>query len=165
MTQHTDGQTFPDPYADPARWAARLSRLLDEQRSLYESLDSLSRRQARHIEDGDADTLLSLLTERQRLIERLAKATEEFAPFRRSWPDLMRALPEDARAGFEERVRLLAELIGVIAERDEQDRRALEDRRGMIAAELGVVTRGRGAVAAYGRPGGESPPRYQDREG
>lgn len=83
-------------------------------------------------------------------------------PYRPRWAALLASLPEAERDRVNRRLDALSELAGRIAERDETDRRRLEQRRDAVASELKNIDRGRGAVAAYG-PGTPSA-RFQDRE-
>lgn len=155
------GQDAP---GGPDRWRARLERIIEEQRGLYERLDGLSARQSSLIREDDTDALLGVLGERQAIIDRLGALTEEFAPFRAQWRELMGQLDERSRDAFNRQIDELAARINAIAQRDERDREALDERRGRVTGELQGLSKGRGAVAAYGRPGA-SQPRYQDREG
>jgi len=155
-----------DFLADPTRWMPRLERLLEEQASLCASLNDLGRRQGEHIRADEMETLLGVLAERQRVIERFTEVSQELEPFRARWEELMAAAPPQRREAFRKRVDELSAAIQEVAARDEQDREALAARRQTLASELSGVQQGRGAVAAYGRsdarPAG---PRYQDREG
>lgn len=142
--------------------------LLEEHRRLYERLDGLSERQHGLIEGGDADGLMSLLAERQDVIDLLDHAQRRLEPARRDWERLSPEMPEDDR----DHVRLLlgtvTSLAARITARDEDDRRRMESRRDAIADEMMSLTRSRRAFAAYGgASGGPDGPaaRFQDREG
>lgn len=148
----------------PDRWRTRLERIIDEQGALYARLDSLSERQSALIRDDDTDALLCVLGERQAVIDRLAELGEEFAPFQRRWRELMGELDESSREAFNRRIDDMAERVNAIAQRDERDREALDERRSRIAGDLKGLSTGRGAVAAYARSGAAGP-RYQDRQG
>jgi len=155
------GQDAPD---GPDRWRTRLERIIEEQRGLYERLDALSVRQSSLIREENTDALLGVLGERQAVIDRLSALAEEFEPFKRQWRELMAQLDESSRDAFNRRIDALAERVSAIAQRDERDREALDERRSRITGELQGLSKGRGAVAAYSR-GGTAQPRYQDREG
>lgn len=172
MTQESQGDVSPqaarserpDPYSDPARWAPRLERLVEEQRRLVQELDGLGAEQRRLIESGEADALVTLLARRQTLTDRIASLAQEFEPFRRSWDEFMARLPADQRDRLVVAVGEIGEGIRRITERDDADRAALQRQRDVVTTELSSVSRGRGAVAAYGRGGGLEP-RFQDRKG
>lgn len=161
-----------EPHGDPARWAPRLRRILDEQRALYDRLDALSIRQSELVLGGATDELLAVLGERQIVVDQIWSSSDEFAPFQRRWAELMSALPAEQRLQFSAVALELAEIIERIAERDDADRRELERQRATVAAEISSLNRGRTAVAAYGggaagAPGtstASSEARFQDRE-
>lgn len=152
-------------HENPRVWVPRLRGALDRQYELYERLDALSREQSGLVRADDTRALLGVLAERQTVIDQITRVNEEIEPFRRSWDRLTPLLSDDERATLSERLDALAELIEQITRRDDADRAALEQRRTDVAKELGVVSRGRGALAAYGGRPGTSGPKFQDREG
>lgn len=155
----------PDPHGDPARWAPRLERILDQQDALYSELDELGQRQSELIQRGETEELLDVLGTRQRVIDQLGAAMEAFQPFGRRWDELMASLPEDRRQRYAQRVEELSGVIRRIADRDQEDQRALERQRAVVADEMASVSRGRSAVAAYGGNRRTSDgPTYQDRQ-
>ncbi len=168
-----DARTAENPmsmaHEDPSRWAPRLDRLLDEMQALYVELDGLSAQQGALIDAADTDALLGVLGERQRVVAQLEGAGERFDPFRRRWEELMSALDAARREAFAVRVKRLMETIGRISERDDRDRKALEQQRMAVTDEMASLSRGRSAMAAYGggraAPGGAQGPMYQDRQG
>ena len=153
-----------DRFADSARWAPRLRRILEDQAALYDALDRLSASQRALIDADDADGLLRLLADRQDALARLSESNDALTPFRTRWADLMERLPDDARTDFESRIDTLAEQVSTIAQRDEADQRALADRRSVATTQIAEVARGRSALNAYGGRRGVGPT-YQDREG
>lgn len=146
-------------------WERRLLELLDEQLMLYERLDELSRRQSELIEQEETDRLLSLLGERQDVIDRIEAVDASMRPFRDQWDRLVGPLPESRRVVIRERLDRLTVLVGEIAGRDEADRRRLEQRRDAVGDELAGLSRGAGALSAYGGGGQGRGPRFQDTEG
>ncbi len=151
---------------DPDRWAPKLDAILEEQRVCVDALDRLSQTQRSLIESGDSDGLLQVLAERQEMLDRFQRATEDFVPYRENWEQLIEHLPARRQRTFNDRVRDLAELIMTIAQRDGEDRTALEKRRNNVADELHSMSRAKSAMAAYSpRRGTKTTPRYQDREG
>jgi len=149
---------------EPAVWAPRLARVLDEQRGLYEQLDALSRSQAALIGAENTDALLEVLGRRQVLIDAIASLNEELAPFAERWDELAPRLDTHQRLRLRSGFDAVSGLVAEIARRDDADRRLLEARRNAIGAELGTVSHARGAVRAYARPE-HAAPRYQDRTG
>ena len=157
-------------HGNPDVWAPRLARVLDRQREIYERLELISLSQAQLISEDQTDDLLSVLGQRQSLIEQLSALNDELAPFAERWNELAPRLSEEHREALRQRFDDVGRLVESITRRDEGDRRALEARRSTVGNELQSLTRSRGAVAAYARaqtPGGrEAPdPRFQDRRG
>lgn len=142
-----------------------LVALLQEHRGLYEQLDELSRRQSALIEAEETDPLLTVLAERQAIIDRLDHANRKLAPARQTWDRVGPEFSADDR----EHVRLLIDevtriAVGVAA-RDEQDRRRMESRRDEMADEMMSLNKSRRAFTAYGAPAGPVGARFQDRQG
>jgi len=169
MTSHitslkAQSQDAADSFLDdPERWAPRLDRILREQETLYTSLETLSKGQAKLIDAGDASKLLDVLAQREELLSRLGESSEELAPFRRSWPTLMAAIKAPQRTEFTDRIDAIARTIERVNESDEADRAALDARRLEVADRLRGVARCKSALSAYGKP--RTGPRFQDQEG
>jgi hypothetical protein len=143
---------------------AQLEGLLRRQHELFAALDALSSQQASLIEEQRTDRLLEVLAERQVIIDSISRLNADIDPWRAQWSDFLNRLPEADR----QRIRQLVDGVAILAEgiaaRDDRDRSLMEMRKGALAAELGHISRGRGAIAAYGSGPAESPPRFQDRE-
>jgi len=142
----------------------RIEALLSTQHDLFERLDALGQKQSGLIADDQAEALLELLAERQRLIDGIAEVSAMLEPMRSRWPSVMESLPEAERERVRRKLDAMAGLTARIAQRDEADRLSLELRRDAVASELAQVHKGRGALAAYGggRPAGGA--KFQDRE-
>jgi hypothetical protein len=153
------GECPADAQARPAWVAAALTRQLE----LYGRLDQLSLRQGALIDDDDTDRLLAVLGERQVVVDEVAEIGTRLEPVRQDWDGFLHGLPAPTREQLRHLVSTLTDLAGIVAGRDEADRRRLELRRSEVGEELASVTRGRSAVRAYGGRG--SPvPIFQDRE-
>ena len=153
----------------PDRWVPRLQRMLERQHGLYSELDGLSRQQSGHIESGDTDALLGVLTSRQALIDQISSVNAELEPFVRSWTRLVAQVTEEQRREVEGRFAALDVVIGGIARRDDEDRARLEARRRAVSESISSANRARAAASAYGGSpagavSGSVVPRYQDRE-
>jgi hypothetical protein len=138
----------------PAVWGARLARILESQRDLCTGLEAMSRRQAELIAAGDTDGLLGVLGERQGLVDEVAKLSEELEPLRAVWDRSASLLAPEIRGRVAGLVEEIGGLMEKINARDEADRVSLEQRRAVVAKELGEISRGRGALAAYGAASG-----------
>ena len=154
------------PHDNPDLWLPRLSRILDNQIELYRKLVVLSERQTGAIESHDTDALLTLLGQRQALVEGVTRLNEDLEPFTNRWQELSSRLPESSKTEVRERLDTLDGLVAKIAKRDEQDRAALEQRRDEVSAELKSAGQQRGAINAYADQQRQAHvPRYQDRQG
>jgi len=151
-----EGETLgPSPSAE---------RVLGEFRALieeYNVLDGLSRRQAGLIRAGDSESLLRLLDEREGVIARLERYSRRLAPVRARWGAFTESLSASERDELRGVMDQLTEIAGKIAQRDDADRSALEQRRGEIAREMGGVANSKRAMNAYTQ--GTNGPNFQDR--
>lgn len=150
-------------HVHPAVWGARLARILESQRDLCITLEAMSRRQAELIAAGDTDGLLGVLGERQGVVDEVSRLSGDLEPLRAVWEAGSGTLDGAVRgkiAGLVAEIGVLMEKIGA---RDDADRQSLEEKRAGVAKELGEISRGRGALAAYAaaRPG----PTLEDRRG
>ena len=145
-------------------WEDKLDAVLNRQLELYGELDALCDRQRGLIEAGDADRLMCVLSERSRVVEEITDVVDRFRPFAETWAEVRGALGEGALRDVQRRLDAVASLAASIAERDEEDTRAIAEKRDAFADELAGLGRKRQAARAYGgsRSAG---PRFQDREG
>ena len=153
MTEHQSKHAQPDGLVD----------LVREQIGLYEKLEELSLRQHGLVETEDTDALLAVLGERQRLIEDISAVASRMTPYRAGWDDHVGKMDEDEKQSLRQGLDSLASMMARIANRDEHDRRTMEDRRQRVQSQIAGVKRGGAAVKSYGQaqPRG---PRFQDRE-
>ena len=143
------------PHMHPAVWGPRLARILESQRDLCVTLEALSRQQAELIALGDTDGLLRVLGERQGVVDEVARLSEELEPLRGVWEAGAASVEAAVRSRITSVVEEIGRLMETIGARDEADSQSLEERRSTVARELGDISRGRGALAAYAaaRPG------------
>lgn len=160
----------PQPGDD---WLPQVVELLDRQRSLFRELDELSRQQSRLVEAGQAEPLLVVLAQKQRVIEDVEDVNRGLSVFTSDWGARVAALPERSRVLLRTRTDELETLAKAVHARDEHDRSALEAQSRVVSNELATMARTRGAAAAYGAMGGNAGggmggstgPRFQDRRG
>ncbi len=152
-------------HQSPSVWMPRLTRILDEQVAQYTRLAELSKAQSALVREGDADDLLRLLAERQVIVERVNALNEDLAPFTRAWSELLPKLPQADRDSLRTRLDALDGLMVAIAQADDADRAALEQRRSSVSNEINGLGQQRGAVHAYGGDRAPYQPRYQDTKG
>lgn len=144
----------------------RLAALIRRQESMYEQLDELSRSQRGVIESGKTDALLEILGRRQDLIDQIVIASGEMEGYRATWDSIVEAMPEATRNDVKRRMDRLGVLMKAIADRDNEDRDALDKQRGDVNVGVRAVRAGGTAVRAYGAGGGagSATPRYEDRK-
>lgn len=82
-----------------------LMQLLERQREAYHRLRTLADRQSAVIAHDDPQALLTILADRQKLVDDLGRCHLALARFRRNWPAVMERLDE----GLRTRVRGLLE--------------------------------------------------------
>lgn len=163
MASTTDGVRERSDTGEPA-WTGRLCRLLDRLHEQFAGLDALSAHQGPLVEADDPEPLLSLLAERQAVIEQIERTNQELDPLRAEWEKGADGLPGVLRAQIRARIERIAQIAAAVAARDGSDQARLVQRRDAVAGRLVEIGRGRGALAAYGgRRGGEGAS-FQDTE-
>lgn len=131
--------------------------LLQKQADLYGKLTDLSAHQSKLIDspdDGAAEQLLRLISARQVLVDQLAQVTEQLDPYRRDWQKLAARFTDEQRGRIAPLVEKAETLLAQIIERDEADRKRLQQSHKQTAQQLGRVTGASHAAAAYRKPPG-----------
>ncbi len=135
---------------NPASIFAALAAELDGQCKCLGELDALSQRQASLIGMGDGTDLLALMSERQQVIDDLARLALRTEPLRRTWDELKPPPPDSMKNEIERRVASMTSMLCSVRERDEADRQTLNTRREEIRLELQRLESSKRAVGAYG---------------
>jgi len=149
---------------EPDSLVARLKACLDRQHDELSELAALCPEQRSAIDDGRMDDLLDLLARRQRVVDRLSARERELNAMHAAWKSSEGSAGEREREEIDRRLAALSELAARVSRHDESDRERLSVLRDDAARRVAGVSKGRGAVGAYGRAP-ESGPRFQDREG
>lgn len=127
-----------------------LVKLLERQQALVEQLGGLSERQASLIEAGESDALVSLLAQRQKIMDQFIASQDSLT----SLSDACRrdgAVADGTRNRIGALIADISERLGDIMSRDEQDRRQLESNRHQVGESLAGVTTAKAARHAYVR--------------
>lgn len=133
---------------------SELVSLLQRQCAIFAQLRELSERQRGLVVQDDPQPLLSLLADRQRLVDDLSRCNVRLAPFRRRWTDVLTSLAPAARAEIGNLLLESDRILGSILERDQQDATALGDRQRRAAralvqkVEIGRAVKGYAAGSA-----------------
>ncbi|MCG3137962.1 MAG: hypothetical protein HJJLKODD_01818 [Phycisphaerae bacterium] len=130
--------------------AERLIPLLRQQVTLYLQLLQLSRQQRELITREDPQPLLSLLAERQQVVEALGRAQAEMAPLQQYWRMNFGMIPPEVRREAEGLLQKISEALKGILEADETDSRLLAARKVQTTREVTTVTVSQQAHRAYG---------------
>ena len=135
---------------DPVRnEAEQLVQLLTQQRDLYASLSQLSEQQQGIVAQGKTDELLTVLSERQIIVDRLTQINAEIAPLRGRMSQVTAEAPEATRQTIRSLVADVQTMLQSIIQRDEQDRRQLEESKAQVGRQLSKVRAAPTAIHAY----------------
>ncbi len=152
----------------PNECAQELARLLNAQADVCRGILEKSRMQQKLVEDQNEEELLSLLADKQRLMDKQQAFTAQAAPFRQRWEaGLREQADQGSRSAVEDAWNSLRETLDEIVKLEDASRAMLEDQKGRVSHEIGKLQRGKMVNKAYG--GGPfvppSMPRYSDKKG
>ncbi|MEE8170084.1 MAG: hypothetical protein V3T70_06010 [Phycisphaerae bacterium] len=136
----------------------QLLRLLNEQLRCYRQLRRLADRQRLLVREDEPQALLTVLGERQQLVNELTALNGSLAPFRESWTDVYRGLPGDHRRDVQAVLEETNALLASIMQADRQDAQALSARRLAAATQITQAADTGRAAAAYARQSGSAAP-------
>lgn len=122
---------------------------LRRQAQVHDRLAALSTTQQSLVRADDPSPLLSLLNERQTLVNELAVIHRRLTPVRAEWGRFRSRLNPARRREADALVDRARTALARLIERDEQDARVLAARKQMTARALSTTYRRREAVAAY----------------
>lgn len=142
----------------------RLETLVQQEMALLGQVDALSQRQSTLMALEDPAPLVSLLDERQGLIERVAVIASEVATLREQCASV-RAIPMTRWSAVQRTFKAVADLAEQIASRDREDAATMAKLRDGVVAERLQLDKGRGAATAYGTPRAGGASNFQDRHG
>lgn len=130
-----------------------LVRLLERQRDVFQQLRTLADRQRTLVAQDDPTPLLTLLGDRQRLVDDLTRCNFLLGPYRRNWSALMTKLGETERSAVEELLVENDRILGSILTTDQRDSETLRSRQEATAALLTRASGGGPARRAYAASG------------
>lgn len=151
----------------PDQCARELARLLDAQTEICRSILEKTGRQRAMVEERREEELLLLLSEKQTLIERQQKLSEQARPYREQWEASARnTAGATAHALVERAWNGLRETLDAIVKLEDATRELLEEQKGRVSMDIGRLQRGKIVNKAYG--GSRTPPppaRFSDKQG
>jgi len=153
-----------------------LEKLVHHQRELYRILRRLAEQQPELIQQGEAEQLLRLLHQRQRVVDELTAVNADLQPYRERWSEVWAEVPAERQGDLAKQLKESQEDLKAIIARDDQDRVGLEAARDRISNAVKKTTSGQGAVKAYRQTGNQRPtpgyhnasthsPQLTDRQG
>ncbi|MCC7409480.1 MAG: hypothetical protein IT442_15560 [Phycisphaeraceae bacterium] len=154
-------RTEPSPALD----AEQLVELLRRQESLFNHLAELSVQQEALINQDNAADLLSVLGQRQQVIDQLNDLSQQFKPFRSRWDAFRSTLPAATRQTVEAILGRIENMQQAVAKRDEADCQLLRQRQQRISGEFQHMARVSGARMAYRSQTAPPPARLADQRG
>lgn len=150
----------------PSRQVSAMLTLLSGQRDLYRQLKTLSQQQAACIREGSTEQLLSLLSQRQAVIDDLSRSNAELAPYRDRWTQLAEAADPTQKQSLRELLNEIDRVLREVVEQDERDRTELKGVQQQIGTQLMRVGKAGQAIRAYGPASTNTkPPVFTDRRG
>lgn len=132
--------------------------LLLEQRDLYLKLQNLSGRQRGCITGNEPEQLLTILAERQQLIDRLQSIGQRLRPLQANWRQIREGMDEAQGRQIDGLLTEVNGLLSKILEQDAADSALLSARKSETGRQIGLVQTGQQASRAYAATyGGTSP--------
>ncbi len=130
--------------------AERALATLARQRDEYRALHGLAQQQRALVTSNEPESLLSVLAERQKHVDRLTELNGEVKRLSRDWPDLYGAMSERQRDQAETMLREVRACLAEIIAGDEEDARLLSARMAGVRDQSAALAESRRAYAAYG---------------
>lgn len=159
---------MPPPTDSPQRCGAEMLRLLTDQRDIFARLREYAVKQLEIIATGDADALLKLLAEKQRLIERNETLKKEIAPFQTQWEGVRERVGLEVRRAVEAMFADLRGHVAAVVELENQASTQAQGARSRTGDQVQKMQTGKAMLKAYGaRRSVAAPPpaRYHDKNG
>ncbi|GAB4111149.1 MAG: hypothetical protein Kow00105_19820 [Phycisphaeraceae bacterium] len=158
----TTGYDHPDPKAG----FEVMFRLLTEQRDLYRQLKALSDQQSASIREGSTEQLLSVLSQRQNVIDSLSRLNAELAPYRDRWSQISDSVGDARKTQLRDMLDEIEQLLQQVVAQDEKDREDLKLAQQQIGTQLTRVGQAGRVLKAYAPSGSEARPAvFTDRQG
>lgn len=151
---------------DPNPAARDLQRSLERQLGLYREVLDLSQQQTRAIAERDAETLMRMLTEKQKRIVQIDQLATDAAPLRETCEAAGDELAPELRTAIQEQLDALREVLAQIVELEDEGKNAIGGERDKAGDRISQMQKGKLMHKAYG--GGKKPPpsaHFKDRNG
>lgn len=134
---------------DPSTIGNELVTLLTQQKRHYTQLQQLAEQQRTLIQAGQSEPLLSLLAQRQKIVNAIGKLHTQLAPHQQNWDAIKDHLDHECRGRIEGLLGDLQTMLNGLLEHDQKDCDELSTRKQQIANEMAAAGKGRVATTAY----------------
>src|SRR3972149_5368942 len=123
--------------------------LLTEQCGLYEQLAALSESQRHLITANEPEKLLTLLGDRQKLLDRVENLAARMRPYQKTWAQMRRNASSREALEVDRLLEKVNALLAAILEQDKADTQLLAARKSVTGQEMSTFKSTRAAGAAY----------------
>lgn len=145
-------------------WDERLLNILQQQQALLTRLAHLAQRQGELIRDNRTDALLTLLGERQQIIDRFLAMQHDLGDLTEKLDQRLQEIQPHQREQIERLIHEIGQSLDAVMKHDERDRHALESARNETREEIsGLGTANRARQAYLGAAGANA--KFADRQG
>ena len=127
--------------------------LLTEQRDLCRRLSGFAETQRSLITGDEPERLLTLLADRQQLLDRLSVVGTRLRPLQQNWREVRAGLSSSQAQAADALIAEVNQLLAGILHADETDAQLLSAKKNATAQSMREVGRGRQAGAAYAATG------------
>ena len=153
-----------EPGMEAKSLVTMMSNGLDRQRSLLEDLFRLAESQGRLIQSSEHDSLLSLVHERQAIVEQLVGIRSNLVEMAEKLRARAEFLSDQDRESLQLQIDETRELSRKVLAIDTQDVDSLIENRSSCQEKLAGITHTMNARRGY-QSSGQSSPRYADAQG
>ncbi len=154
---------------DPAQCARELARFLNAQAEVCAKILAKSQLQQKLVEENREDELLSLLGDKQKLMDQNEKLAKQAEPFRTQWEGGLRDRAGKAEHALVENAwNKIRDTLDAIIKLEDVSRAYLEKQKNKVSIDIGNLQRGKILNKAYGGAASYRPPatpRYSDKKG
>jgi aspartyl/asparaginyl beta-hydroxylase (cupin superfamily) len=128
---------------------------LEQQLSCYQRLAKLAQIQHEHVQHSRTEDLLSVLGQRQQVLDEVADLEQSISPAKKRWSEFLLELTDEDREEAERMMAATRTLLEAITTADRNDAMALQQRKLNLGREINHATNARQinkkyAAAAYG---------------
>lgn len=148
----------------PGTWPESLIDLLMRQEQIVNKLLDLAKYQGKLIESKSTDPLLGLLSQRQKLIDEFTRMQGELNRLTEGREDQLRGLDTQTRKRIQSLIDDIGNSLNRVMVNDDEDRKALEDAKGQVKADLASTGAAQKARSAY-RGAGFVGSQFADQQG